>query len=576
MIKKCNRSTWRASEVRALTFEKIFLHISYSGIKPCIPSERLSCIRSPAIDHTNVAIYCLIVSSPNDLLTTMRFMFPVWRSYFLLGLTFLLFVFCVCEKGNSLPSKSRLTSADEVRVMIPSSPSFTTPSGYTPPLSSSSSSSAATTVNHVKDDDSSSLPPITSSTAVYHGIGIGSRVMRGPSWNYDNQDGGEGKLGTVIELRRWKASYNISRLGTNGIAGVRVLWDTDGTINTYRWSALSIEEGGIQDLKVVGWKELTPTMQNIPSKQEELLQNYKNQLASVTIIELLIDIYTQLNGPQWFAKRGWDKSISSVVSARNREIIKESNSIQYIKNRNNPCTDGWEGITCTDGSIIGLDLSNNNLQGTLPLSFYTLVDKGIISLNLAHNPGLRWERYDTKPGNRVPSYPNNHHQPIPNKKKDSVSLSRFSSPLEEFCRYGKHLRYVDLSGTNLYGNLPECFSKLRKLETLALHSNNIEGSIPLSWSQLLPSSMKTTRKTTTAFGSSSRTETIYSSSSSDDEEEKTFLKVLQLHGNPLLSLPIPDTFIEQENMLQSFTLPSHLQHELRILRQQYFFGKENL
>jgi hypothetical protein len=40
------------------------------------------------------------------------------------------------------------------------------------------------------------------------GIGIGSRVIRGRDWHYDAQDGGEGKRGTVVELRAWKATPN--------------------------------------------------------------------------------------------------------------------------------------------------------------------------------------------------------------------------------------------------------------------------------------------------------------------------------------------------------------------------------
>ena len=409
----------------------------------------------------------------------------------------------------------RLTPADEPRIRVPSS-----------------SSSLSSKVPTVSTTDTTGQSTITSdnflSTAVYHGIGVGSRVMRGPSWKYDNQDGGEGKLGTVIELRRWKASYNLTYYGNNGIAGIRVLWDYDGTINTYRWSAKSIEEGGIQDLKVVGWKELTPVMQNIPSKQEELLQNFKNQLTTTQNIELLIDMYNNLNGPQWYAKRGWNNNINSLVNARNQENIKESNNLQYIKNSNNPCTDGWEGITCQDGVILSIDLSNNNLQGKIPLSLYKLLEKGIISLNLARNPGIQWESFDS----------------------NKYSKSNYS-PLSELCNYGKYLQFIDLSNTNLYGKLPECFSKLNKLETLVLHTNNLEGSIPNEWSKLLKSSS--------------------SSSSFPSAVESTlpYLKALQLHGNPLLTTPIPTAFIEKETTLQSFTLPSHLMYELRFLRQQY-------
>ena len=30
---------------------------------------------------------------------------------------------------------------------------------------------------------------------------VGSRVVRGPCWSMDDQDGGEGNIGTIIEIR---------------------------------------------------------------------------------------------------------------------------------------------------------------------------------------------------------------------------------------------------------------------------------------------------------------------------------------------------------------------------------------
>ena len=36
------------------------------------------------------------------------------------------------------------------------------------------------------------------------GIFPGAKVVRGPDWKWENQDGGEGKEGVVIDIRNWK------------------------------------------------------------------------------------------------------------------------------------------------------------------------------------------------------------------------------------------------------------------------------------------------------------------------------------------------------------------------------------
>ncbi|KAK8803542.1 hypothetical protein WA158_001236 [Blastocystis sp. Blastoise] len=56
----------------------------------------------------------------------------------------------------------------------------------------------------------------------------GARVKRGPDWQWNNQDGGSGGLGTVTLIKDWK--------GVPG-QGVKVLWDATEDDNTYRYGA---------------------------------------------------------------------------------------------------------------------------------------------------------------------------------------------------------------------------------------------------------------------------------------------------------------------------------------------------
>ena len=54
----------------------------------------------------------------------------------------------------------------------------------------------------------------------------GMRVQRGPDWQWTDQDGGVGHLGTVMTIKEWKGYP---------MGGVRVHWDDMTTGNTYRY-----------------------------------------------------------------------------------------------------------------------------------------------------------------------------------------------------------------------------------------------------------------------------------------------------------------------------------------------------
>lgn len=60
---------------------------------------------------------------------------------------------------------------------------------------------------------------------------VGERVVRGPDWRWGMQDGGPGRLGTVVEVK--------SFAGGSGAKpdAVRVQWDHSGKANLYRAGA---------------------------------------------------------------------------------------------------------------------------------------------------------------------------------------------------------------------------------------------------------------------------------------------------------------------------------------------------
>nr|XP_033777263.1 E3 ubiquitin-protein ligase MIB2 isoform X1 [Geotrypetes seraphini]XP_033777264.1 E3 ubiquitin-protein ligase MIB2 isoform X1 [Geotrypetes seraphini]XP_033777265.1 E3 ubiquitin-protein ligase MIB2 isoform X1 [Geotrypetes seraphini]XP_033777267.1 E3 ubiquitin-protein ligase MIB2 isoform X1 [Geotrypetes seraphini]XP_033777268.1 E3 ubiquitin-protein ligase MIB2 isoform X1 [Geotrypetes seraphini]XP_033777269.1 E3 ubiquitin-protein ligase MIB2 isoform X1 [Geotrypetes seraphini] len=76
------------------------------------------------------------------------------------------------------------------------------------------------------------LPRIT-----IRGIFQGAKVVRGPDWEWGNQDGGEGKAGRVMDIRGWDVE--------TGRSVASVTW-SDGTTNVYR-----VGHKGKVDLKCI-------------------------------------------------------------------------------------------------------------------------------------------------------------------------------------------------------------------------------------------------------------------------------------------------------------------------------------
>eukprot|EP00604_Paraphysomonas_vestita_P004359 CAMPEP_0174825720 /NCGR_PEP_ID=MMETSP1107-20130205/43036_1 /TAXON_ID=36770 /ORGANISM="Paraphysomonas vestita, Strain GFlagA" /LENGTH=177 /DNA_ID=CAMNT_0016057607 /DNA_START=6124 /DNA_END=6654 /DNA_ORIENTATION=+ len=82
---------------------------------------------------------------------------------------------------------------------------------------------------------------ITTSTDEVNIISVGDKVVRGPTWDWGNQDGGAGSYGEVIEVTTWKGKAN---------SGVSVCWNENKFVGLYRW-----DYEGFFDLLVVGQSE---------------------------------------------------------------------------------------------------------------------------------------------------------------------------------------------------------------------------------------------------------------------------------------------------------------------------------
>ena len=80
----------------------------------------------------------------------------------------------------------------------------------------------------------------------------------------------------------------------------------------------------------------------------------------------------------------------------------------------------WDGVTVKDGHVVSLDLSNNNLEGELPMTLVNL----------------------------------------------------------------RHLKHLDLSGNQLTGNLPQGIRRWETLKSLNIANNDFKGAIPKGFSKM--------------------------------------------------------------------------------------------
>jgi len=130
----------------------------------------------------------------------------------------------------------------------------------------------------------------------------------------------------------------------------------------------------------------------------------------------------------------------------------------------------WRGsVQCTKlGDVIGINLAQANLTGTIPEAMGDLSD--LQELFLGFNEGL----YGGIP------------QSLNQTRITYLDLFQtgLNSTFPEWIGELTYLKRLDLSQTYIQGTIPESIGELKNLEQLFLINNELEGSIPASLSQL--------------------------------------------------------------------------------------------
>ncbi|MEM8999890.1 MAG: Two component regulator three Y domain protein [Bacteroidota bacterium] len=122
----------------------------------------------------------------------------------------------------------------------------------------------------------------------------------------------------------------------------------------------------------------------------------------------------------------------------------------------------WHGVTVKDGKVIALDLSDNNLQGKIPLTIVNL--RNLQQLDLSNNqlkgklPG-ELRKFDAL-------------------ERIDLSNNQLTGKIPKTINRLENLKQFDLTSNRLEGELPKTIIELTKLNSLAIADNRLQGEIP--------------------------------------------------------------------------------------------------
>lgn len=128
----------------------------------------------------------------------------------------------------------------------------------------------------------------------------------------------------------------------------------------------------------------------------------------------------------------------------------------------------WHGVTVKEGKVVALDLSDNNLQGKIPITIGNLRHLEILDLSGNHIEG------------KVPGL----FGKFENLKVVNLANNALAGDIPSTIHKLHNLEELNLNNNRLEGELPQGISELSKLKTLALANNDLHGAMPLGMEKL--------------------------------------------------------------------------------------------
>lgn len=215
---------------------------------------------------------------------------------------------------------------------------------------------------------------------------------------------------------------------------------------------------------------IAASLQQLPASAPPVMSTVQPFCASVLSIshaecEALVMLYENTDGPHWKTKNDWLTNIQ-------------------------PCA--WAGVTCVEGRIEKLNLSDNSLRGPLPTALNGL--RHLRQLYLNHNelsgpiPESLGELTELT---ILLLSANQLSGPIPenlgNLRKLLVlylDANQLSGPIPANLGNLEQVRYLFLQTNRLQGPIPTTLGNLRNLQDLHLYENQLQGALPVSLAEI--------------------------------------------------------------------------------------------
>uniref|UniRef100_A0A669DQA4 E3 ubiquitin-protein ligase MIB2 n=1 Tax=Oreochromis niloticus TaxID=8128 RepID=A0A669DQA4_ORENI len=156
---------------------------------------------------------------------------------------------------------------------------------------------------------------------ILKGIFQGVKVVRGPDWDWGNQDGGEGKVGKVVDIRGWD--------NESGRSVASVTW-SNGTTNVYRMG-----HKGKVDLKYVTdgqggfyYKDHLPKLgEHAELQRQESADGHSFQQGDKVKCLLEVDILRQMQE----GHGGWNPKMAEVNTFGVGELVRVLEDMESVK-----------------------------------------------------------------------------------------------------------------------------------------------------------------------------------------------------------------------------------------------------
>ncbi|CAN6288310.1 unnamed protein product [Urochloa humidicola] len=151
-----------------------------------------------------------------------------------------------------------------------------------------------------------------------------------------------------------------------------------------------------------------------------------------------------------------------------------------------PCSESWQGITCSGSSVTAIKLPGLGLSGNLAYNMNTM--DSLVELDMSQNslgggqqiqynlPNQKLERLNLA-GNQFSGAVPYSISTMPKLQYLNLNHNQLSGDITDIFSNVPSLTTVDLSSNSLTGNLPQSFTSLSSLKTLYLQNNQLTGSI---------------------------------------------------------------------------------------------------